>query len=174
MNFLVARSMNTTLFSTLFAAFLLLISSCSVVKDYPAQRPFIYNTNIELQGKFTTDERKGLTSQLREQLHDSIMVRRIEKLIGWEKGPRFFYSVLQNPPAYDSLNADKSLGYMEALLHSLGYYRDTITYQVNVDAVGDQYRTMVNFSVVPGSRLRVGARVGNLVGDGMVRVSQRA
>jgi len=172
MNVLAARSMNTTLFTLFFAALLLAFSSCSVVKDYPARRPFVYNTNIELQGKFTTDERKELTAQLREQLHDSIMVRRIEKLIGWEKGPRFFYSVLQNPPVYDSLNADKSVGYMEALLHSLGYYRDTITYRAQIDTAGAQYRTTVNFNVLPGTQFKVDSVSYNFRNDTINNIAQ--
>ena len=83
MNVLAARSSTTTLFSVLFAALLILFSSCSVVKDYPARRPFVYNTQIELEGKFSTDQRKELIDQLEEQLQDSIRVRRLDKLIGW-------------------------------------------------------------------------------------------
>lgn len=172
MNVLAARSSNTTLFPVLFAALLIFFSSCSVVKDYPVRRPFVYNTNIELEGKFSKDERKELTDQLEEQLHDSIMVRRLDKLIGWEKGPRFFYSVLRNPPLYDSLNADKSITYMEALLHSLGYYRDTITYRTKIDTAGTQYRTTVNFMVTPGPRFQVDSIAYNFRTDTILTVSQ--
>lgn len=132
----------------------------------------MYNTNIELQGKFSTEERKQITSQLNDQLHDSIMVRRIEKLIGWEKGPRIFYDVLQNPPVYDSLHADKSVQYMQALLHSLGYYRDSITYRADIDSVGSQYRTTVNFDVAPGTLFRVDSITYTFRNDTILGVSQ--
>ena len=132
------------------AVLLILFGSCSVVKDYPARTPFVYKTNIELETPLTTTEKKNLVSQLQNQLHDSIRVRLVEKLIGWEKGPRLFYSVLKNPPVYDSLNADKSLTYMRALLNAEGYYRDTSHYNTVIDSVGDQYRTSVNFHVNPG------------------------
>src|SRR3712207_2765827 len=114
----------------LFAA-LLFFGSCSIVKDYPAGKPFVYETKINIEGKYTTDERKELTSRLEEQLSDSIRVRQVQKLIGWEKGPRLFYSVLQAPPVFDSIHADRSLVYMKALLNSLGYYRDSIRYDTS-------------------------------------------
>jgi outer membrane protein assembly factor BamA len=129
---------------------LILFGSCSVVKDYPKRTPFVYETNIELETPLRTTERKKLVSQLENQLHDSIRVRQVQKLIGWEKGPRLFYSVLNKPPVYDSLNADKSLTFMKALLNAEGYYRDTSHYITKVDSVGDQYRTYVNFQVNPG------------------------
>ena len=172
MNVFAARPIPSTIVSFLAAALLLFSTSCSVVKDYPAGRPFVYNTNIELQGKFSTEERKQITSQLNDQLHDSIMVRRIEKFIGWEKGPRIFYSVLQNPPVYDSLHADKSVGYMQALLHSLGYYRDSITYRAEVDSVNTQYRTTVNFDVTPGTLFRVDSVAYTFRNDTIMVVSQ--
>ena len=117
----------------LFVAVLIfLFSSCSIVKNYPVGAPFVYKTNIEIEGKLSTDEKKQLESKLNQQLHDSIRVRDVQKLIGWEKGPKFFYSVLSKPPVFDSLNADKSIQFMQALLHSLGYYRDSITYDTVV------------------------------------------
>jgi outer membrane protein assembly factor BamA len=132
------------------AVLLILFGSCSVVKDYPAGKPFVYETNITVDAPLSTTDRKNLIGQLERQLHDSIRVRLVEKLIGWEKGPRLFYSVLQNPPVYDSLNADKSLTYMKALLNAEGYYRDTSYYKTTFDSVGDQHRTYVNFHVNPG------------------------
>ena len=173
MNVFAARSIRKTIVPFPFAALLLLFASCSVVRDYPAGRPFVYNTNIELQGKFSTEERKQITSQLNDQLHDSILVRRIDKFIGWEKGlPRFFYSVLQNPAAYDSLNADKSVQYMQALLHSLGYYRDSITYRANIDTVQSQYRTTVHFDVTPGTLFRVDSVAYSFRNDTIMAVAQ--
>ncbi|ANE53095.1 BamA/TamA family outer membrane protein [Flavisolibacter tropicus] len=136
--------------TTWLAVLLVLFVSCSVVKDYPVRKPFVYETNIELETPLTTVERKNLVNKLEKQLDDSIQVRTIEKLVGWDKGPRLFYNVLKKPPVYDSLNADKSLTYMKALLNAEGYYRDTSRYEVKIDSIGDQYRTHVNFRVTPG------------------------
>jgi outer membrane protein insertion porin family len=124
--------------SLLFAALLLFFSACSV-KDYPVGRPFVYDSEIHIVGgDVKKNDRKDLESRLQQQLHDSIAVRRVSK---------FFFSQLKNPPVYDSTNADKSIGFMDALLHSLGYYRDTIWYDTKLVQKGDQQRTTVRFYV---------------------------
>jgi outer membrane protein insertion porin family len=130
----------------LFAVILLFFSSCTVVKNYPVRQPFVYKTNIEVEGKFSADEKKELESQLTQQLHDSIRVREVSKL---------FYSLLNKPPVFDSLNADKSLQFMSALLHSLGYYRDTLSFDTSVSYRGDEYRTTVSFNVKPGKLVHI-------------------
>src|SRR5687767_9392264 len=101
-------------------AVLLGMVSCGVVipKNYP-DKPFVYETNISVEGNFSKDEESELTSQLKSQLHDSVRVRTVGKLL-WE--------TLKNPPVYDSVNAESSVTFMKALLHSMGYFRDTITY----------------------------------------------
>ncbi|MFN2457917.1 MAG: BamA/TamA family outer membrane protein [Chitinophagaceae bacterium] len=158
----------------LFAALCFILFSCSVVRNPPANKPFVYETNIELQGKLSTDDRKELITNLEEQLHDSIRVRRVQKLIGWKKGPRFFYSELPNPPVYDSLNADKSVIYMRALLNSLGYYRDTIVYDTSLHVAGNQYRTTVNFQVDPGKLIRIDSISYNLGHDTLQQITINA
>src|SRR5829696_6178404 len=110
------------------AAFLIFCFSCTTIKNYPANKPFVYETKINLPDNFSTNERKQLTEGLELQLHDSIKVRRVRKLIRILPSPRFFYTELVNPPVYDSINADKSIGFMSSYLNSLGYYRDTINY----------------------------------------------
>ena len=91
-----------------FCAALFLFFSCSTVKNYP-NKPFVYETNITLNGKFSTDDRKDLQSKLQQQLHDSVVTRRKQTL--------GFWNTLKNPPVYDSSNADKSVQYMDALLN---------------------------------------------------------
>jgi outer membrane protein insertion porin family len=139
----------------LFAAFVSFLASCSVVRDYPGGKPFVYETKINVHGDMKTETRKELVSKLGQQLHDSIAVRYVEKLIGWDQGPKLFYSVLKNPPVYDSINSDKSVGFMRALLHSSGYYRDSIIYDDTVKVRGDQQRVTVTFNVFPGKLFTV-------------------
>ena len=63
---------------------------------------------------------------------------------------------MKKPPVYDPANADKSVIFMKALLSSLGYFKDTITYDAIVDTVkNDQYRTTVSFNVIPGKPVRL-------------------
>ena len=111
----------------LTVVFCFFLFSCSTVRNFPKNKPFVYKTEITLNGKFNTDERKDLLQKLQTQLHDSIRVRSVQKLVFWH--------TLKNPPVYDSLNADKSVIFMRGLLNSLGYYRDTITYDTTLKVV---------------------------------------
>src|SRR5687768_9460770 len=132
-------------------AVLLSMVSCGVVvpKNYPS-KPFVYETNISLEGNFSKDEEDDLTSQLQNQLHDSIRVRTVGKLL-WE--------TLRNPPVYDSSNAESSVNFMRALLHSMGYFRDTITFDttlvVKENAVPPQNRVIIDFKVKPGKLYKI-------------------
>jgi len=156
-----------TIYPLLILGCCLFIFSCSTVKDFPAQ-PFVYQTNIELKGEFTTDERKELLAGLENQLHDSVRVRRVRKLLLW--------NTLLNPPVYDSLNADKSVIYMQALLNAAGYYRDSIPYDTTLKIVDDkpynQQRTTVNFHVYPGKLIRLDSIAFNFSNDTLLNFSQ--
>ncbi|HUC81442.1 MAG TPA: hypothetical protein VMR70_11025, partial [Flavisolibacter sp.] len=145
---------------------LLFFSACTVVKNVPANRPFIYATNVHVSGDLKDEERKELELRLMDQLHDSIKVRAVAKFAGFEKPalvpflpfiPRFFYEVVEKPTVFDSLNASKSMQFMEDYLNSLGYYRDSIRYEVRIDTAksGRQFRTYLDFFVVPGIPTRL-------------------
>jgi outer membrane protein insertion porin family len=144
---------------------LILVVSCTTIKDYPANAPFVYETNIHLNGKFSTEEKKELETQLNQQLHDSIMVRSVRKLIGWKNGPRFLYSEIVKPAIFDSLNAEKSKIFMASKLHSLGYYRDSIQYDTSLQIKEDQYRTTVDFYVTPGKLFLLDSVWFNIASD---------
>ncbi len=125
----------------------LLLFSCGVVpKNYPANTPFVFKYNVDVEGNLTPPQKAELESRLSNQLDDSIRVRTVRKLI--YKG--FNRPVLDKPPVYDSNNAEKSITFMRALLNSMGYYRDSMSYRATVDTVQDEYRTTVNFTVKPG------------------------
>jgi outer membrane protein insertion porin family len=129
------------------ASGLLLVASCAtIVKGYPVKKPFVYKTNINITGNITSDTVADIASRLKGQLDDSIRTRSVSKLL---------WSVMKKPPVYDNANAEKSVTYMRALLNSMGYFTDTITYDTAVSVKGDQYRTTVNFSVKPGKVVRI-------------------
>ncbi len=132
----------------LFAGFLLLmLASCTIVRKYPRDKSFVYQTNINVNGNFSNEQRQELIAGLAGQLDDSIKARRLDRL---------FWKVLKNPPVYDSSNADKSIVFMHYYLNSLGYFRDTITYRSEVrQKAADQYATYVDFDVKPGKLVRL-------------------
>jgi outer membrane protein insertion porin family len=153
------KAANSTIASLLFAAafFLFFFSSCRSIRNYPPNKPFVYETNVNLQGNFSKNERKTLTEQLYTQLHDSVKPRWANKFI--------FIRQLKKPPAYDSVNADRSLVYMRGLLNSLGYYRDSLNYLARIDTVGDQLRTKLDFNVVSTSLFKIDSVSYNLRKD---------
>lgn len=133
---------------------ILFFSSCTIVKNYPANKPFVYKTNITVNGDFSNEEKTKLISRLKTQLDDSMRARSVSKV---------FWSVMKHPPEYETANADKSVLYMRALLNSLGYFRDTISYHAEIDTTkDDQLRTTVGFSVTPGKVVRIDSFAYNI------------
>jgi len=125
--------------------FILCITSCTIVKHYQPGKPFVYKTNINLTGNFSKGDHDALASRLRDQLDDSMRSRSVSKV---------FWNVMKSPPSFDSANADKSIISMRALLKSLGYFADSISFTDTVKIVNeDEHRTTVNFNVVPGKQV---------------------
>ena len=121
---------------------LLMTASCTIIKNYPPNQPFVYKTNINITGNIASDTADNIASRLKGQLDDSMKARAVSKVL---------WSVMKHPPVYTDDNAEKSVVYMNALLNSMGYFKDSITYDTVVNiAGGDQYRTTVNFTVKPG------------------------
>jgi hypothetical protein len=134
---------------TFIPGFLILMATgCGVVpKKYPVNQPFVYQTNIQVQGNFTNTEKSRLASRLRGQLDDSLRARTIPKLL---------YNELRQPPRYESAAADRSITYMRNLLAADGFYHDSIRVDTSVKRVGDgQLRTTVKFQVWPGKPVRL-------------------
>ncbi|HEV8272277.1 MAG TPA: hypothetical protein VGQ04_13290, partial [Chitinophagaceae bacterium] len=151
-----AKPQNSLTASIAVAVVIILLASCKVIpKDYPKDKPFVFETNIKLEGNFTKEEKATLTTQLRNQLDDSLRAKTVYKLI--YKGIN--RPVLVKPPVFDSASADRSVLFMKALLNKLGYLRNTITYDDTVIVKGDstspQLRTTVNFNVTPNQLFRL-------------------
>jgi len=146
-----AKPQSSLTASIVLAVIIILLASCKVIpKDYPRDKPFVYETNIKIDGNFSKEEKDVLTSQLRSQLDDSMRAKTVYKL--FYKGLN--RAVLEKPPVFDSASADRSMIFMKALLNKLGYLRNTITYADTVIKKGDstkspQLRTTVNFYVKP-------------------------
>jgi len=63
--------------------------------------------------------------------------------------------LLEHPPVYDSAKAAQSKIYMNALLNSMGYYRDSIRFDDTVKVVDGQQRAHIDFTVIPGKLIRL-------------------
>ncbi|HVZ55194.1 MAG TPA: BamA/TamA family outer membrane protein [Chitinophagaceae bacterium] len=126
----------------------LLVSSCkiaTIVKNYPRNKPFVFQTDITVEGKYSRDEKTDLAQRLKNQLDDSMQVRSVSKVL-WNE--------IRKPPVFDSASAQKSVTYMSVLLNKLGYFRDSIRYRVAIDSTRKgQFRTTTTFTVVPGKQV---------------------
>lgn len=131
-------------------------SACTVVKNPPPNKPFIYQTNVHVQADLKESDKKVLELGLLDQLHDSVKVRSVAKFAGFDKAilgfiPRLFYDVVKVPTVFDSLNAEKTREFMNAYLNAQGYFRDTINYKVRIDTVnkGSELRAYLDFYAYP-------------------------
>ena len=155
---------NNNYFKAILAGFILAVSgSCTVIKNYPPEKPFVFRTNINLIGDFSNEKKKDLITSLNDQLDDSMVARKLDKL-AWK--------VLKNPPVYDSANADKSIIFMRALLNSYGYFSDSIWYRSRIKgpngiqktfkAKYHNQRTIIDFFVRPGKLVTLDTVTYNL------------
>jgi outer membrane protein insertion porin family len=150
------RQVKTSLFSAAVAlpALLTILSvSCVAPKknQYPPYKPFVFRTNIKVEGDIRSAEKQDLISKLENQLDDSLKVRTVTSI----RSQLFFiYKKLVNPPVFDSSNVGRSIVFMNALLRSAGYYAPVIRDSVKIDTIKhDQYRVTINFRVIPGKNL---------------------
>lgn len=132
---------------------LALLASCTIVKNAPPGKDFVYRTNINVIGNFSKEERKELESALESQLDDSLRVRSLEKLA---------WSVMKSPPVYDSVGAVSSIDYMQDLLRARGYFRDSIYFTKTVKPPrklfpkpNHYHRAVIDFYVKPGRQVKL-------------------
>ncbi|MES1221077.1 MAG: hypothetical protein ABUT20_36590, partial [Bacteroidota bacterium] len=160
------RQVTASLFNTTVAllfALVVLALSCTIPKYYEVRKPFVFKTNIRVDGDLPKDQRENLVLKLNNQLDDSMRVRTVftfSRRFRPEKKNKksflpTFYRELAPPPAFDTANITRSKGFMVSLLNSLGYYRPVINDTFRIDTVGKEYRTYVDFTVIPGKNLKL-------------------
>lgn len=137
----------TNFFIYLFALSFFL-NSCTVVKNPPAGKPFIYDNQINITGNLNKDEKKRLTTDLTNYWDDSLYARKVQQF-----GVRY---VLRNPPVFDSINLIRSQTFMTGYLNSQGYYKskfNSLDSAYRFDTVKDQIRTTITFNIDPGKSI---------------------
>ncbi len=130
--------------------FTVLASSCSeqsrtTVKNYPKNRPFVYQNKIELINKLPKDEKKRLLNQLDNYWDDSLKVKKVQ-IAG------LFYKI-KDPAVFDSTNFNNSFLSMNQYLNSQGYYNAQFSDSFHIDSVKDQIRTHVTISITTGKNV---------------------
>ena len=154
------------LITTLLSLFLASCKLTTIVKKYPAHKPFVFETKINIEGKYTKEQKADLVSRLQNQLDDSMQVKTVSKVI---------WSELRHPPVFDSSSADKSVLFMHILMNKLGYFKDTIHYTMRVDTVNEkQLRAKTVFIVKPGKLVRIDSILYNLKIPDLQRLTDSA
>ncbi|MEP7319077.1 MAG: hypothetical protein ABI921_10055, partial [Panacibacter sp.] len=120
--------------------------SCTVVKDFPEGKPFVYNNVINITGNLNKDEKKRLTNDLSAYWDDSLYARKVQQF-----GVRY---LLKKPPVFDTVNISRTRLYMTGYLNSQGYYnidfKNIDSSYLPFDTVGNQIRTTITLNIDPG------------------------
>jgi outer membrane protein insertion porin family len=126
--------------------------ACTVPRKYPLHRPFVFATNIKVEGNLKPSEKQDLAGRLANQLDDSLRVQ-VVSIAG-------IYRRVINPPVFDTTNLRRSIGFMVALLNASGYFTPTIKDTIRRDTIRfhrhpdrDEYRVRIDFHVSPGKQL---------------------
>ncbi len=155
--------------------------SCTTVKKAPIDKPFIYNTEITVNGNLIKDEKKRLTADLENYWDDSLKIPKLQKL--W-----FFY-VIKNPPIFDERNIIRTKKLMSGYLNSQGYYYaiikdsvpkfDTIIGHLGLwnkifhpsKIIPDQIRATVLMNIQPGKNVTIDSTAYTLLDSTMQKIA---
>ncbi|HEX6181581.1 MAG TPA: BamA/TamA family outer membrane protein, partial [Chitinophagaceae bacterium] len=132
-------------------------SGCAItfVKKAPKDKPFVYETNVKVQNAANNAERNQLEERLVNQLDDSLRARRKDYPL---------WKTISKPPAFDTINIERTKAYMAATMKSLGYFSATIldTYSIKkvtpfaiFNKADSQLRTTIDFTIIPGKNLKI-------------------
>lgn len=127
---------------------IVILASCTVVKNYPENKPFVFANKIIVKGDVSKDEKKRLQTELYNYWDDSLKVNSILQF-----GVR---TVIKNPNVFDSSAIARSVAFMSSYLNSQGYYSPVINpAPPKIDTVRDQYRTTVRMDIDVNKNLRI-------------------
>lgn len=131
---------------TFLSILLFFLFSCTVPRKYQPGKPFVFKTEIDIETPETLDgdQRHDLKQLLQYQLDDSLKVRTV---LSFRLIPPFLYYRLNSPPVFDTVYIAKSKNFMEALLHSKGYFNARIEDSYTIDSVKEQQRANIEFTV---------------------------
>lgn len=149
-------------FFTIITILPFFIISCTVVRNYPKNEPFVYKSKITLKNTSKTDKER--IGDLSNYLDDSLKVRSVQSFLLWHK--------IKNPPIFDSLNISKSIQFVRSYLNSLGYFHATDTFSVKEESYKDQQRRIITIEVSPGKSFKIDSVAFNIKDSGLNRLIQ--
>jgi outer membrane protein assembly factor BamA len=138
------------------------VVSCTVVKRYQPEVPFIYENTVKLTG--VPEKEKGLLikSKLEEQIEDSAMVYDVSK-IPWPKFPWVIpVPVIDRPLKFDSAAIQQTTVNMRYLMASMGYKSSEVRVDSSLERKKNQQRIKVTYTVNAGRLFRIDSVAYNL------------
>lgn len=140
-----------------------MVPGCIIPKKYQPGKPFVFSTNINIQGNLSASAKADLKLKLENQLDDSL--KTILKTV--YPGRR----LLVSPPVFDTAAALRSIVFMNNLLHAEGYYKTAITWDSSLSVKRKQKRVTVNFRVAPGKSYKLDSIVYRLQDTSLQRLA---
>lgn len=104
------------------SCFAVVLASCSPVRNFQPNKPFVFENRITITSKASKDEIKKLTTELNNYWDDSVKAQKVSEIKPFSFKQAPIAKVLRNPPLFDSLNVERSKVFMNAYLNSQGYY----------------------------------------------------
>lgn len=141
----------------------MLFGSCTVVKNYPIDKPFVFSNQISIGGLVSKDQAKTLQSELQSYWDDSLKVAAITQF-----GIR---TIIKNPNPFDSSHINPSMVYMNSYLNSQGYYNANLSSNVDTVVVNDQQRVSVTMNIDLGKKLSIDTFNFNFLDSGLQQVA---
>ena len=148
----------------LLAMAIILISSCTSVKNFPLGKPFVFDTKIIIKNDIKKDEKKRLIQDLAGYWDDSMQVKRIAKL--------GVISVINNPAVYDSSNLVRSLKFMDNYLKTQGYYYASFKGDTLNQYKNHQHRVTPVVTIDLGKNITIDSVAIDLIDSNLQKIAQ--
>ncbi|OJW08253.1 MAG: hypothetical protein BGO53_05305 [Sphingobacteriales bacterium 39-19] len=129
-----------------FFGLLLWLSSCTIIKNAPRDKPYLIKNNIKIEGgQFSKIDKEAVVERMRTQFDDSAVVL--------TKSPLFFLDIIKRPPAFDTSAVNRSLNNMRASLFHLGFYHPQTSFDADTTVVSrDNKKVKVDYLINVGKR----------------------
>jgi outer membrane protein insertion porin family len=145
--------------------------SCTVVRNFRPDQPFIYENVVKVNGISDKEKRSEAKTRLFEQIEDSVQVVQVSKL-PWPKFPWFIpLPLMESPRRYDSVAVRQSTRNMRNLMSSLGYRGAEVKADSSLRTVKDQQRVKVTYEVNAGRLFLLDSLAYNLSDSNLQRLA---
>ncbi len=154
----------------LLALAIILISSCTSVKNFQKDKPFVYNNKIVIKSDIKPDEKKRLLLDLNNYWDDSIQIRK-KSSIGFFGDYLIYFKTIDPPAVYDTNNLIRSIRFMDNYLKTQGYYHAIFTYDTINKFVHHQHRVTPVVTIDLGKNITIDSVGFNLSDSGLQKLA---